>query len=435
MATTVFPSRSRATAPQSHGIVAALARLFASWRYVDGHRDLRFDLLRGLAVIAMVTGHVGGQESWLYTLTGGNHFWTSAAEGFIFISGLVMGIAYPSTIARDGIGAAVKKAIRRAGTLYLLTVTLTLTTAALALGLGLHWAPQVDADTLPDFVIGVLTLHRSYYLTDVLLLYTLIIFIAAGALYLMATRRSWIVLVASWSLWSLWQFFPQQAIFPWAITDNSVFNLSAWQLLFFNGLLIGFHRKALAARFGWLTGRAALLTSGSLFAVSIAIYNDGLAPLVALTGQDAAWLDAHLFEKSDQQIGRVVSFAIVATFAVSLVTNLWQPLVRGFGWLLIPLGQSALLAYRLYLFVIMITTLAGPRLFGEGTFTAVQNAALQAGGILLIWMVVTVRPRIVALLGHGLRSCHARRRRKCRYPVRNGGAIVVRLKSWNRADK
>ncbi len=403
MATTVFPPRGRAAAHRSHGISAALATIVASWRYAGGKRDLRFDLLRGLAVVAMVTDHVGGQESWLYTLTGGNHYWTSAAEGFIFISGLVMGIVYPAVIARDGLGAAVKKAMRRAGTLYLLTVTLTLSTAALAFRLGLQWAPQVAANTLPDFVIGVLTLHRSYYLTDVLLLYTLVIFVAAGALYLMATRRSWMVLVASWGLWSLWQFFPQQVTLPWAIADNSVFNLSAWQLLFFNGLLIGFHHKALAERFGWLTSRAALVVSGSLFAVSIAGYNDGMAPLVTLTGQDAAWLDAHIFSKSDQQIGRIISFAIVATFAVSLVTNFWQPLRRGLGWLLIPLGQSALLAYGLHLFVIMLTTLVGPHLFGAGTFTAAQNAALQFGGIMLIWMVVTLRPRIAALLGAGLR--------------------------------
>lgn len=399
MATTVFPPRNGAAVPQAHGRLTTLATLIASWRYAGAGRDLRFDLLRGLAVIAMITDHIGGQESWLYTLTGGNRFWTSAAEGFIFISGLVMGIVYPAVIARDGVGAAVRKAMRRAGTLYLLTVTLTLTTAALASRLGLYWAPQVDANSLPDFVIGVLTLHRAYYLTDVLLLYTLVIFIAAGALYLMATRRSWIVLVASWSLWSLWQFCPQQVTLPWAITDNSVFTLPAWQLLFFNGLLIGFHRKALAARFGWLTGRAALAVSGALFAVSVAVYNDGLAPLVALTGKDAAWLDAHLFSKSDQQIGRIVSFAIVATFAVSLVTNLWQPLLHGLGWLLIPLGQSALLAYGLHLFVIVLTTLAGPQLFGAGTFTAAQNAALQAGGILLIWAVVTTRPRLVAFCG------------------------------------
>ncbi len=74
MATTVFPPRSRAAALQSHGMLATLATLIASWRYVGAKRDLRFDLLRGLAGIAMVTDHVGGQESWLYVLTGGNRF-------------------------------------------------------------------------------------------------------------------------------------------------------------------------------------------------------------------------------------------------------------------------------------------------------------------------------------------------------------------------
>lgn len=95
MATTVFPPRGRTAAPQSRGIITALAVIVASWRYAGGRRDLRFDLLRGLAVIAMITDHVGGEASWLYTLTGGNHFWTSAAEGFIFISGLRDGARLP----------------------------------------------------------------------------------------------------------------------------------------------------------------------------------------------------------------------------------------------------------------------------------------------------------------------------------------------------
>ncbi len=66
-----------------------------------------------------------------------------------------------------------------------------------------------------------------------------------------------------------------------------------------------------------------------------------------------------------------------------------------------PLGQSALLVYGVHLFVIMLTTLAGPQLFGDRTFTAAQNTALQAGGSLLIWLVVTLRPRIVALVSAG----------------------------------
>lgn len=402
MATTVFPPRF-ATAPRRRVSVAALAGIFASWRYAGGRRDLRFDLLRGLAVIAMIADHVGGQESWLYTLTGGNRFWVSAAEGFVCISGLVMGIVYPAVIARGGIGGAVKKAMRRAGTLYLLTVALTLSTAALAYTLQLPWAPHVDAAALPGFVVGVLTLHRAFYLTDVLLLYTLLIVIAAGAIYLLGTARTWIVLTASWSLWGLWQIWPQQAALPWTITDNGVFQLSAWQLLFFNGLVIGFHRKALAARFGWLTGSGALLISGALFASSLAVYNAGMAPLIWLTGRDANWLAANLFSKSDERIGRVIAFTIFALFVVSLVTNLWRPLYRGFGWLLLPLGQNALLAYGLHLFVISLTTLAGPHLFGAGTFTAAQNAALQASGIVLIWAVVVLRPCATACLSAGLR--------------------------------
>src|ERR1700716_3724342 len=56
-------------------------------------RDLRIDFLRGYLVFAMVVDHVRG-PSWLYAVTGGNRFFTSAAEGFIFISGLVAGMVY-----------------------------------------------------------------------------------------------------------------------------------------------------------------------------------------------------------------------------------------------------------------------------------------------------------------------------------------------------
>ncbi len=66
----------------------------AGWAYAaEGGRDLRIDLLRGLAVLAMVIDHLAG-PSRLYLLTGGNRFFTSAAEGFIFLSGLSVGLVY-----------------------------------------------------------------------------------------------------------------------------------------------------------------------------------------------------------------------------------------------------------------------------------------------------------------------------------------------------
>lgn len=57
----------------------------------EAGRDLRIDLLRGFCVLAMIVDHIAG-PSLLYGITGGNRFYTSAAEAFIFISGLVMGL-------------------------------------------------------------------------------------------------------------------------------------------------------------------------------------------------------------------------------------------------------------------------------------------------------------------------------------------------------
>src|SRR5437773_788078 len=89
----------------------------------EAGRDLRVDLLRGYCVFAMVVDHIGG-PSLLYGLTGGNRFYTSAAEAFIFISGLVMGLVYHRLLERDGLGYSLRRAIERAVTLYLVTITL-----------------------------------------------------------------------------------------------------------------------------------------------------------------------------------------------------------------------------------------------------------------------------------------------------------------------
>ena len=92
-----------------------------AWRYRGDRRDLRLDLLRGFAVIAMVADHIGGEHSWLYAITGGDTFFVSAAEVFVFISGLLMGIIYAGVVARQGLGAALMKSLQRAWTLYLMT--------------------------------------------------------------------------------------------------------------------------------------------------------------------------------------------------------------------------------------------------------------------------------------------------------------------------
>ncbi len=97
------------------------------WAYdVPGSRDRRLDFLRGFLVAAMVVDHVGG-ESLLTRLSGNNAFLVSAAEGFVFISGLLMGIVYGGRMTKLGLRAGMEGVLRRVGRLHITIALLTFT--------------------------------------------------------------------------------------------------------------------------------------------------------------------------------------------------------------------------------------------------------------------------------------------------------------------
>ncbi|MFN8537166.1 MAG: OpgC domain-containing protein [Thermomicrobiales bacterium] len=375
--------------------LAALAARAASWRYAaTSKRDLRIDLLRGFAVFAIVADHVGGDASWLYRLTGGDTFYTSAAEGFVFIAGLVFGIVYPAIVARHGLAEAMMKAFKRAGTLYLFTVALTFITVPLSQRLGVWWGAPVSRSEIHDFVLGVLTLHQTSFLTDVTLLYVLLLVGAAISLVFFSTGRTWVVLAASWGLWALWQLDYRYAGFVWGIQGNEIFHVAAWQVLFFTGLAIGYHRQALARRFSALTGPGALLASSVAFAWLIRLYHQNLA---GFPGSNQARVQEWFTYKPNVGPGRLLAFAIVAIFAFSLVTNLWKPLSRAVGWLLLPLGQHALLAYGTHLFAVMAMAKFSADLTGS-VAGAGQRAAVQLLAVVAVWLVIQVVLRAQPLL-------------------------------------
>src|SRR5947208_3636809 len=132
-----------------HGALDALDGLLAACRYVAAPvgRDPRLDLLRGFCVFAMIVDHIGG-ASWLYVLTGGNRGPVTAAEGFVFLSGLVLGIVSRRRVSKDGLGAAIRSSLARAWTLYALTVALTLAFVGLTVGTDL--AIWVDRSLLGE---------------------------------------------------------------------------------------------------------------------------------------------------------------------------------------------------------------------------------------------------------------------------------------------
>jgi enterochelin esterase-like enzyme len=380
------------------GVVGAVKK----WHYVGEKRDLRLDLLRGFAAIAMIIDHMGGKDSLLFAISGGDRFFVSAAEGFVFISGLVMGIVYASLIARHGLQAALLKGMKRVITLYGLTVGLSLVFASLSFEFDLPWAPHLTAENFLDFVGGILTLHRAYYLTDVLLLYTLVVAAALPVLVLLSRGHTWLVLAGSWALWAAWQWWPDRVQVPWVIIDGNTFHFSSWQVLFITGLVIGYRRKALKsapaaawrARLRVPAQLGALALSALVVAGSIVLYLSYQAnPGGAISGSALA----QLFGKADVRAGRLAIFACLFVFAFLLSTFAWTPIKRTLGWLLLPIGQDALGVYTLHLFVLMFMAEATPKILGEQPYSAQVNTLVQAAAIAIVWGAAMAKPAVKAL--------------------------------------
>jgi len=362
------------------------------WAYASvDQRDLRLDLLRGFAVFAMVANHFGG-ASWLYLITGGNTFFVSAAEAFIFISGLTVGIVYGAIALKEGLRAAQVKALKRALTLYKLAVALTLIFAFVSLLFGLPWSNEIRIDNPLLFVFNVATLRQTMYLVDIPLMYTLLMFAAPVGLWLLVNGRTALLLAASSALWLAFQLFPAQAQVPWYIVGNTTFNLAAWQLLFFVAMAIGFHRDALTRRLGNLPRVPYLLFTGLLLVWLMQLdANHGALLARVLPGLDTPSFMSEFFLKSALAPGRLIASAILFQFAFLAATLVWKPTAAALGWLLLPLGQNSLYSYTMHVVVIGLFYAVLPYLPGNITAMGTINTSLQLLAILAIWAMIQRR--------------------------------------------
>ena len=393
-----------ATSPRrtwtARAAVQALEGLLLAMRFAAAPvgRDPRLDLLRGFCVFAMIVDHIGG-TSWLYVLTGGNTGPVTAAEGFVFLSGLVLGIVSRRRVTRDGLRAAIRASLSRAWTLYALSVTLTLVFIGLTVGTDLAlWVDRSllgEISSWPALIASVVLLRFTWHGTDILVLYTLLLAAAPFAFLLLARGRAWQLLAGSWALWLAYQVAPAQAALPWHIEHATTFPFTAWQALFTSALAIGYHREELAA---WLTReshqphgagivyRIGLGTAVCGLLLLGAALSTGQAHAMTLTVPPLATVD--LYDKASLGIGRIAALAGVAPVAYAGLTLFWRLIERATGWLLIPFGQASLYAYALHLFMIVVAYNVPPYVGSDQAGWELHNTVGQLALVLVIWAMV-----------------------------------------------
>jgi enterochelin esterase-like enzyme len=237
---------------------------------------------------------------------------------------------------------------------------------------------------------SILTLHQTAYLVDVMLLYTLLLLVAPAAVLLMHAGRTWIVALGSWLLWAGYQVFPGQSEVPWTIAGNNLFHFAAWQVLFFSGLVLGYHRKQLSAALSQSSRWSLLLASAVAFGALVLLFaaiQSGSDSLQAL----ALVLQERVFAKSDVQIGRLAASAVVFGFLFLSLTRFWVPVRAMLGWLVLPLGQNALYAYTAHIALALALPLLAAQAHLAIPGAPELNAFVQVSGVALIWLAIRFR--------------------------------------------
>ena len=359
--------------------------MFGWMRYqATSKRDLRLDFIRGYCVFMMIVDHLSG-PSYLYFITGNNRYIVSAAEGFVLISGIVMGMVYRPTAERLGFEELCIRALDRAVQLYLLFVGLTFAMVGLSLAIGSP-VPFPIRDPLA-WAVGIVTLHQSAFLTDVLLFYTIAVATAPLPFLFFRRNQTPAVLGASFLLWAAYQWRPDAVQVPWPIERQDAFPFAAWQLLFVIGLAIGWHEQNVRRILRRLP--LPILGVGLLGALGglIIAYRHTTRIGQAIGGPVGEYL-ADAFYKFDVRPGRVLALLVVFALFYLVLTLFWKPINAGTGWLFLTLGQHALDSYSVHIFFVIVLGAMRVHVGPEDALSILPNTILQLACLLIIWALV-----------------------------------------------
>jgi hypothetical protein len=242
----------------------------------------------------------------------------------------------------------------------------------------------------------VLSFDQPYFL-QVLPRYVVFLLATPAALWLLRRGKWWVVLTATVGLWSLAHLPGIDPRIPFVEHGRVVgFRISAWQLPFFMGLLIGWHREALAGVWRKLTSPAGLVLLGAaavmLLVVSVQQMRGGWpfdgSKLGELLRDDR--IARRLTGKDDLGLLRLANMAAFYPLVYWATDRGWAFWSRRVGWLMLPLGSASL-----YLFLVHIPLTRGPlpglAAWQPGIVGSWLALVVDVAVLLLIWGMIRLR--------------------------------------------
>lgn len=349
-------------------------------------RIVALDLMRGYFLIAILLDHLMFFPNGLDWLSGQGKLFVSAAEGFFFISGLVLGIVRGRKLVQKPFSFVAKLLIKRGWQLYLTAVVLFFIFTFIGWlfidNPGLKPGIRPIDQSFLEIVWGALTFEYIYGWADYLRLYAIYMFISPIAMWLLRQNKWYIVLTLSLLSWLYFPYSP--------LSTGELSQVFSWQLIFFGGMTLGYHLTTVR---DWWRGRTeqfrhiVTATIVSVAAITM-ILNFTITVLgTALFGEQTTTsilsVISPYFEKNRLPLIRIGLFLIWFTGGYWLFRRYEQPIRRWLGWLLELFGTHSLYVYTIEAFVIFFIHL----LIAPGSATSIPvNFCLSIISIALVWL-------------------------------------------------
>lgn len=366
-------------------------------------RILTLDLLRGFFLLVIMIDHIELYPNIWDFFTGKGRLWVSAAEGFFFMSGLLIGMMYKRRL-HLGMKFIFKKMWTRAVQLYIVGVGFTLLYVSWVVFT--HHSPIKDSLPLPfpwhHYIVQALLMRFTYGWADFLVRFALLMFAAPFVFFLLSKNKWWLALAGIWTAWAL---------------RGQGFTL-AWQLIFNMGIIIGYYWKPMQEKFRKLGAsrqkiiRRSFLAAGvisftisyaSVYLLSLLFYLWGRGSL-STSWQHVAftwgWLNHDIWNWSDKwTMGplRIALFSIWFPVLYGIFRRYEHKLAQISHGILEALGRNSLFVYSVHSIIVFTLKMY----FIPPHTNILQNFLITSSGIaamvIITKLYIRYRPAMTAI--------------------------------------
>lgn len=306
-------------------------------------RLLALDYLRGFFIVIIIIDHLWRWPNIFEYVSGRGELWASAAEGFVIISGLLIGYIRGYKNRHQPLRDVSKKLIKRGVLLYVwmfITTTVLVALSWYASYKGnLAYIPYSNYDW-QSLLVGMVRLDYVHSLTHFLYLYAIFLALSPLVIWLFRKSLAWLVAIGS--------------LVVWYIGFNASIEWMQWQVLFFIPSIAGFYLESLRHFYNNLSQTTKnMLCYGAMGATAITVL---ISAIIILPTEPATYTET-IFTKDPLTPARVFMAFLWFIGLFSFFELNQRRLQKYLGWLLLPFGTKSLTAYILHALPLMACSL------------------------------------------------------------------------------